>query len=128
MSVASYEKVGTVTVTRQFDIPMQLVDDILSTAFEGGINYWCDEVKVDSYPEGAEFASDCVSRGGVIEIHDFDSGWHTLDLKKFIDGLSEYLNNEDFGVHNAEVLLDDYDAGDADIIVQLALFGEVMYG
>lgn len=94
------------------------IDDVLVTAFEGGITYWCDEVRVKEGHEASEdcYKSEVLTRGGVLELHD-EEGWHTLTLDKLL----EVLGNMHFN-------FDDYDAGDADTAVQKAVFGELVYG
>ena len=121
--------VGTFAIKQ--DIPTQFVDDILCSAFEGGINYWCSSAyPVDmQFPDGAKYASDCLSRGRDIILEEFDEyddsvKLHLLTLKKFINGLSLYFEN--FGGSLIE-LHDNHDAGHADCIVQYSIFGEVVY-
>ena len=38
--------VETLFVRRSVNVSEQDIDDILCTAFEGGITYWCDRVRV----------------------------------------------------------------------------------
>lgn len=103
------------------------VDDILCAALEGGITYWCDRAEcVGSYPEGAEFLSEVLSRGGTIRLHDADENkWHALTLRSFQSGIAKAA--KDFGV-TVERFHEDHDAGWADNAVQYAIFGEVVYG
>lgn len=101
-------------------------------ALEGGINYWCNEAEVAEDEYYGEFASEQVSRGGSLKLHDSEiDGTCTLTLDKFIKGVqlaiaegygSDWLGDDarlDTGMMDGEA---------ADIIVQMALFGEVMYG
>ena len=96
------------------------LDDMLCSALEGGINYWARSVKVKGNDfRGAEWAHEVVTRGGSLIVTDDDDGKeYTLTLKKVLKGLSlkESLD------------LDNYDAGDADDVIQLALFGKLIYG
>lgn len=101
----------------QKKITDEQIDDLLVTAFEGGITYWCGEVKVVGDFLGG-YASEQISRGGVLKLYDAEEEkWHTLNMSRLLKGLS--LSNID---------LEDYDAGDADTVIQNALFGEVVYG
>ena len=104
----------------------QDIDDILVTAFEGGITYWCDEVQVKGDYLG-EYASDQVSRGGVVRLHDED-GWHELNLAKILDGIKKYLATDNSILEGKEIDTCQVDADIADSIVQYALFGEIVYG
>jgi hypothetical protein len=117
--------VGKIVIDQEID--GKLVDDILCTAFEGGINYWCTKKVVvvgDDY-HGGDYASEVVSRGGTLNIYDGEEErWHVLGIENMIEGIRQWCIK--YGSYAQ--LLDDFDAGDADCIVQLALFGEVVYG
>ena len=56
--------VETLFVRRSVNVSEQDIDDILCTAFEGGITYWCDSVRVVGNYLG-KYASDQISRGKV---------------------------------------------------------------
>lgn len=111
------------------DISQQDIDDIMVCALEGGINYWCGEVEVVGEHLG-EYASEQISRGGKLILHDAESNdkW-TLTRADFLNGVKRYVER---GNH---ITLDDgsidtcnIDANDADCIVQLALFGDIVFG
>lgn len=113
-----------ITIVFQFDD--QLIDDLLSTCFEGGSTYWCDRVKVkDGDYKGADFASEVISKGGTLLLYAEGSA-HELTLEKFIKGMELALND------NPQMILalqeEQWDAGHADHILQHALFGELIYG
>lgn len=114
----------------------QDVDDIMVSALEGGICYWsdCEEV-VGCYL--SEYASGQISRGGKLKIHvdePFDEAnteWYELDMEKFAQGFRLWLENggDRYGaVSNGEVDTCEIDGEMADLIIQYALFGEVVYG
>jgi hypothetical protein len=114
------------------------IANILVTAFEGGINYWCKKVKMmkttvsDDVWDREEkiIASDFIGLGGKLRLYDAeepsDENW-ILDAEKLKKGLEMYFS--DCG-ENSEVSFDagNIDAGDADSIIQYALFGELVYG
>lgn len=114
----------------------QDIDDIMVSALEGGINYWCDEaVVVGSYL--GSFASDQISRGGMLKLHsEEEEEWFILTKKKFLHGLElalefdsvkeEITDIDDEGRRYLEP--GNIDACEADIIVQYALFDEIVYG
>lgn len=121
--------VGSVRVESVWDLTEQDISDLLVTAFEGGINYWCVGIDVPRFPDGANAASDVPGLGGVIYLVDGGDGErYPLDLHGLLQGVRLYCNLNEvnpatlFGMHG------DYDANDADQIVQLALFGSVVYG
>jgi hypothetical protein len=124
-----------------FKISDQLVDDTLCTALEGGITYWAAKADPVAWPEGAEsrmfpgepaWASELLSRGVdiVIELHpDWNEARgerHTLTLAKFKKGIRKLCELRK--VTPAALEDDPLDADGADVAVQLALFGEVVYG
>lgn len=115
-------------MSSEYNIPIvrtlnqEEIDDIVCTAFEGGITYWCDEAKIvgpeTEYPEGATYLHEVLTRGRDIQLYESDSKqWHVLSIDKLVDALSK-----------VEIDFDNYDAGDADNVVQMAVFGEVIYG
>ena len=100
--------------------------DIFVAAIEGGINYWArvQQYEFDFAETGHSPAKD-YARAYVIdeetfEAHELDSRdekWHTA-----VEKAADY-----FGV-DLETFLEDHDAGYADVAVQFAIFGEVIYG
>lgn len=105
-----------------------MIDDICVTAFEGGINYWCDEAKIleSSIPEkfiGMDlYASQAISRGASVELFDIEEEeiW-LLTPENFQKGLERCANEWNLN-------LEDLDADDVDRIIQYALFGEIIFG
>lgn len=111
----------------------QDIDDIVCTAFEGGINYWCDEAEVLGDYLG-NYASDQISRGGRVKLYDYEGEEeHILTKEKFLDGIKRYVKNipdkNAFDVKNGMLKIDTccVDAAIADEIIQYALFKEVIY-
>lgn len=108
-------------------ISNQQIDDIMVTALEGGINYWvAGKVRMLTDPTGEFeagkiYASDLISRGGSIEFTDDDGEVHQLDKAKFKKGLGMAL--KDGNGFDRE----DYDASDADRVIQYAVFGKLVY-
>lgn len=114
------------------ELTQQDIDDIMVAALDGGINYWCDEAAVEGGEYLGKYASDQISRGGTLLLHDTDEdAYRKLDLEKFLKGFKLWLENggDQYGaVQGHEVDCCNIDAGCADEIVQYALFGEVVYG
>lgn len=114
---------------KEYAVEQQLIDDLMCTALEGGITYWCCRAEVpreEGYKGG--YASDQISRGGSLILHDAEEDEvYVLTLDKFLKGLR--LTFEQGYADAYEVLEEeDYDADTADQIVQLALFDDVVYG
>lgn len=71
------------------------IDDIVTTALEGGICYWCRRAEVKGKYLG-EFASEQISRGGVLVLHDsVDGKKRELNKEKLLSGVKQYLEDED---------------------------------
>lgn len=123
------EKVITVRPEIEVKLTQQDVDDIMCTALDGGICYWCGVAEVVGNYLGA-CASEQISRGGVLLLHDAESAdtWE-LNLEKFLNGVKLYFEQ---GCHveaeDNRIDTCDVDADDADCIIQFALFGEVIFG
>lgn len=121
-----------IKVEVEFEFTPDMVDQILVTAFDGnygGSLYWADvlELKKESHPYGR---SDMWS---VILIQSQEDGRkHLVDKESLAQGLKKYIEDGMISEsHLAETInseATDFDANDADIIVQLAVFGEVTYG
>ena len=123
------EKRFTVRPQIEVNLTQQDVDDIMVAALEGGINYWCREAEVVGEYLG-EYASDQISRGGSLILHDSESSdkWE-LTLEKFLNGVKLYFEDGcHVQVEDNRIDAGDIDAGDADCIIQLAIFGEVVFG
>lgn len=126
------EKKFEVHAETVFQLTRQDVDDIMVGALEGGINYWCREAEVVGDYLG-EYASDQISRGGKLILHDAESNdkWE-LDLEKFLNGMKLWVQNGDdnYGAVQKDGTVDtcQIDAEMADLIVQYALFGGVVFG
>lgn len=112
------------------------IDDIVCTALEGGINYWCCEAEVEGEYLG-EYASDQISRGGTLKLYDSESNdvW-SLDKAKLLNGISLAITNgflleyEWAKFENEIITIDTYqiDAEVADAIIQYALFDKIIFG
>lgn len=110
------------------------VDDIIAGALESGINYWCDDAKVVGDYLG-EYASEQISRGGRLLLHDFEEEeTYMLDKEKFFRGLKMYIENphpyDIIEKIDGELMIDTCNADSTvcDMIIQYALFGNVVYG
>lgn len=113
------------------------IDDIMVSALEGGITYWCREAEVIGERMGEGWGHEQIARGGILRLYDAENGEHyDLDREKFLSGLKIYLQNPlydgtiEMATDGKKMILDCgmIDAQAADNIIQYALFGEVIYG
>ena len=115
----------------EIKLTQQDIDDIVCAALEGGVNYWCWKVEVVGGKYLGEWASDQISRGGWIRFYDSETedNW-LLTLKKFLNGFRLWVEKGmDHGAcADGKVDCCMIDAADADNIVQLALFGDIVFG
>ena len=123
--------------------------DVLDTAFEGGIGYWAcldnthpdwvearkqwkeahkTEQEPNPIPCFSEVALQVMQNGkAVILIDEEDETEYQLTLEKLVEGCRIYTIRKGKDIQKA---LDeaDFDANDADAIIQYALFGDIIYG
>ena len=119
------------------EITDEMIEDILCCAFEGGITYWADNVSCEDKEDMKkvkgwkhEYLTKTKKKDAVMYIHDAETGEkYPMTKKSIIDALQkmdtpEYKYTKALG----RILDETYDADDADIVVQTACFGEVVYG
>lgn len=124
-------------------VSLQIVDDILTAAWEGGSSYWAEaallrlptrirhrDTVLDT--DGRTYAGEIVANGGwyaIGERGDFDDPsempWHPLDLDRLRAGIRRAA--EHFGYSVAR-FYDEHDAGMADVALQFAVLGDLVYG
>ena len=124
----------TINAHLKVTITTEDIDDIMCGALEGGINYWCEKVKVVGDYLG-EYASEQISRGGKLLIYEDDGETvHLLDKEMLLKGIAMYLENpRPYSIiteDNNELVLDTCNADSivCDMIIQYALFDDVIYG
>lgn len=122
----------TVEINKKYTVTSQDVDDIMVTALEGGIGYWCRKATVVGDYLG-EYASEQISRGGSLILYDAESNDHwELDLEKLLNGIQKTI--EDGWFDDCDWYIDgeldccQIDGEIADTIVQFALFDDIIFG
>jgi hypothetical protein len=128
-----------VSITTEKIFSAEEIADLIVSALEGGINYWCRKAVMKEnaithdyfgvVPEDQDkinYASDLISYGGTLILFDAESNdkWE-LDAEKLLKGIEMHCTNSK---RSPKDLMDDYDANDADAIVQYAVFGELVFG
>lgn len=111
------------------------IDDIMVSALESGITYWCRRAEVIGERKGEGWGHEQIARGGGLMLRDTeDDEKYELNREKFLNGLKLYLRNPRYSdmleIKDGEIHLDTcyIDANEADSIIQLAVFGEIIYG
>ena len=108
--------------------------NLFITACEGGVNYWA---QVNEYHWGYDGVDDLDGFSAYLVDHEDDEQVWELDRSVVARGWSlatgEWRNKISWSTGKPPVVWTagsdwDYDASDADSIVQLGLFGEVVYG
>ena len=129
----------------EVQIPLVLtatqLQEVVETALEGGIDYWCESAcwKRGTGRAPDEFGPDdelvlTIQDGDEIQeepgVIETPQGWQTtLTRKHFLEGLQKFgqQGRLHFTKYGEEIDLD-VDASDADCIVQLGCFGKVIFG
>lgn len=131
-------------------VPAVLLADVLVTAFEGGIGYWsclCKHIEPDEaegvdladlkddseyppygyYPLTATgFLLLCDAEDDGISVDGWPEQYWVLDRDAITRGAS--VMSLEYPLAWERILREEFDADDADIFVQLSVFGEVVYG
>lgn len=126
----------------EFFLTDEDIDNIICTAFEGGITYWCGGADVVGDFLG-DYNHEQISRGGQLILHDAEDGEeYTLTKEKFLSGLILYVQNTYssyacdpvdaiciFESINGKMQIDPgcIDSEIADAIIQYALFEDIIY-
>ena len=138
----------TIEFRTKVNVSERDISDILCTAFYDSIDYWCPKLEVEAVEktdvEDLESKEDVcaehlVNGGTLIFYEDEDETGenlipHRVKLEDFLRGLVQWL--EDYAVAppvdgiTGNLYLDTgmIDSNDADSIVQLAVFGKLVYG
>lgn len=120
----------------------QFLVDLLSTAVEVGISYWGDTIQVEDStgvtPEGDNL--DPIGSGGnayVAIVREDETGEeHRVNLDTIAKGakllsesaISNQLVNDFREADQTNGGRGDFDAGSADMALQMGIFGEIVYG
>ena len=121
-----------VNITKSVKVTAEDIDDIMCSALEGGINYWCCKAEVVGDYLG-EYPSVQISRGGTLKLHDAEEDEvYELTLEKFLNGIELAIQHNYFAEYGwcngNELDTCQVDAEVADCIIQLALFDDVIFG
>jgi hypothetical protein len=134
------------TTTRRSPERAQFLADVITTATEGGIQYWARVTGYRWYSPDLDGGTAEPGPGGtanawveLVDAEEDDGKRHRVtvdDIARVLNGLRadavpKYWNADAVRraiAANRENDGGDIDAGDADCLLQLAIFGEVVYG
>ena len=112
-----------------FEITEEFIADVLNTAFSGGSTYWIEDIKNTSDKPKSHYFSKSVAQGDTLEITDNeDYRIYKLDKNIFAEGYRRYV--EFCLKRKMTVYYDpsDIDSIEADMILQFAIFNEIVFG
>lgn len=130
----------TMKFEKELNITTQDVIDSILCCEDGGFDYWCElcsnpddytaaknrlvqAVGASMSPCYEDVLAEIMEHGGTLTVYDReDDKDYELTMEKLMDGWKKHV--EATGRDD----IDKYDAADADCILQLAVFGEVIYG
>ena len=118
------------------NIPLRRIADLLCTAFEGGVGYWCTIVGYDEPANSKKFLdedriykyADYPLCGGAVhcEITETEGEQKRLDGTAIIEGLK--IMAEKYPRHFSNFISENEDAETGDVFLQCCLLGEVEFG
>ena len=123
-------------ITRTVEISDELIENVLCSAFEGGIVYWannisCEDIK-DMHKVGGykhEYLTKTEKEDAVMYIHTMEGGKVKITKSLILEALQQMGDPKNKCTKAlSRILNEEYDADDADLAVQIACFGEVVYG
>ena len=126
------EKKFELNINTKLNVTQEDIDDIMCTALEGGINYWCNKAEVVGEYLG-EYGHEQIARGGKLKLYDSEEDEvYELTLEKILNGIKLAVEQgyyHEYGWCNGHMIdTCQVDSLVADVIVQLALFEDVIYG
>ena len=134
----------TLTFTQTVEIKSERIEDLLVTALEGGSNHWLclssEELKNNAEKlKGETKAYRQIMLGATLSVFDVEEPDHKLgDLNAItiVSALQAMANGEDLKgkkndhlkTHFNNFVSENDDAETADVVVQIAVLGEIVYG
>ena len=124
------------TITRNIEISDELIEDILCSAFEGGITYWANNISCEDNKDMEkiggwkhEYLTKTKKKNAKMFIHTTEGSLEEITKKSIIEALQK-MDNPKYKYTKAlnRLLNGQWDAFDSDVVVQTACFGEVIYG
>jgi len=144
---------STIKFTKEFNVTNETIAYWAVTAFEGGISYWCDTAEVMQFSSSGwhlatpsqhvawRTESGCgpyanpefwasENRGYRLTTDDGDFVTVILSRNRILLALQKMADSDIKHERNTaeRLLTEEYDADDADYLIQMSVFDEVVYG
>jgi hypothetical protein len=129
-----------VKVNIQVEVSQQRIEDVLCGAFEGGCNYWAITgiTKEQREAVGAEYPFEVPTRGGEVEVFDREEPETLLGVLNeeniktalALMALGENVNGDSkphYRKHLQNIIDENDDEGTSDVLMQLAVMGDVVF-
>lgn len=125
-----------ITAEIKVKITNEDIDNIMTTAFNGGINYWCYNAEIVEDKYLGYLTEEKISLGGKVRLYveepfdDYETEEYILDKNKLLKGIKMAMEKYGLDINlddHMHISIDDVDADAADVIIQYALFGEIVY-
>ncbi len=132
------------TFTQTVEVDAQRIKDLLTSGFEGGCNYWlvvkAAECKVEAEKLDGELnIENQILKGGTLHIWDVEDFNHKLGILTYVrivEALQAMANGEDLMEkkndhlkwHFNNFITENDDAETADVVIQIATMGQIVYG
>lgn len=117
-------------IETSIDVNEDKIENLLCSAFEGGSNYWIDDIiniptATVRKKHGVGYFYDCPLKGLSFDVIS-EQGTHTLTPESLTKGMQ--LMADKYPHHFGDVINDNTDAATGDVFLQLCLFDDVIYG
>lgn len=117
-------------------IPNQKIENLIISAIEGGSNCWAQFKFPDGWQDKFKSYAQIPFQGGEIEVYDIETGelLGVLNQATIQTGLQMMADRKDMtgkivpARHFKAIATDNEDAETADVFLQLAVMGEIIYG
>lgn len=108
--------------TTTIELSYEFIESVASASLSAPM--WIDEVEAVGEHQGV-YLSEHIANGGTIRIHDCEEDeWHTVTSKQFVAAIGKYIQMLFVDESLSDCYLDD---ATAEIVFQLAVFGELTY-
>jgi hypothetical protein len=128
---------GKAIIQVPVELDDQFIEDMMVTIMEGGANYWVDHISIN-HPAGNKlkdtpgsvWAASALNLGGSITVFvqeegdAHDSPPVTINKEILVSGIQQWINHHS----KPSEALENYDADDADCVLQYAVFGQLVFG